>query len=79
MRIAAQETAPQIALRDCSEEAGGDQYIYGFGEGGVVRIRHPFYKRFSASHEEKTLKVFSAFLGMGRCRIGILKSVPENT
>ena len=65
MRIAAQETAPQIALRDCSKEAGGGQYICDFGEGGVTGIKHSFYKRFSASHEEKTLKVFSSFLGMG--------------
>ena len=31
MRTAARETAPQIALRDCSEEAVGEgQFIYDF-------------------------------------------------
>ena len=35
MRTAAQETASQIALRDCSKEVVvGGQYIK-FGEGGV--------------------------------------------
>ena len=37
MRTAAQETAPQIALRNCSKEAGEKegQYMCDYGEGGV--------------------------------------------
>ena len=35
MRAAALETAPQRALRDCSQEAVGKVNTYDFGEGGV--------------------------------------------
>ena len=35
MRTAAQETAPQITLRECSKEAVGEVNIYDFGEWGV--------------------------------------------
>ena len=35
MRTAAWETAPQIALRDCSKEAVGKVNVYDVGEGGV--------------------------------------------
>ena len=34
-RTAGGETVPQIALRDCSKEAGGKVNIYNLGEGGV--------------------------------------------
>ena len=41
MRTAAQESAPQIALRNCSEEAGGNsQYICDFGDGGMHAVKH---------------------------------------
>ena len=49
---AAQETAPQRALRDCSCEVLGKVNICDFGEGDVHAIKHLFYKRFSAGHEE---------------------------
>ena len=52
MRIAAQETAPQRALMNCSEEVGGKVNICDFGEGEVHAIKHLSYKRFSASHVE---------------------------
>ena len=47
MKIAAQETAPQIALRNCSKEVGdeGGQYIYDF-EGGVHAIMHNIFAGF---------------------------------
>ena len=35
MRTAAQESAPQRALRDCSEEAVGEIQYIRFGEGRV--------------------------------------------
>ena len=51
MRTAAQETAPEIALRSCSGQ-GGKVSICDFGEGDVHAIKPLFYKRFSAGHEE---------------------------
>ena len=53
MRIAAWETAPQIALRNCSKEVVGKRSIYVIlvkGEFNV--IKQLSYKRFSASHKE---------------------------
>ena len=53
MRTTAQETAPQIALRNISEEKGGvGQYICDFGEGGVLTNKHSSLQKFSASLEE---------------------------
>ena len=63
MRMAAWETAPHIALRNCSKEMGlgvGRQYICDFGKGGVHAIKHVFFvesfcwfhKAF-ASHEKQ--------------------------
>ena len=50
MRTADQETAPQIALRNCSKEAGGKgQYVYDFGEGRIHAIKHILFQKFSAS------------------------------
>ena len=47
IRTAAQETAPQKALRNFSQETGGKcQYISDFGDGGVYAIKHIFCKRF---------------------------------
>ena len=41
MRTAAQETAPQVALRNCSKEEGGEgQYIYDFGKRGIDVFKH---------------------------------------
>ena len=41
MKIIAQETAPQIALKSCSKEADGEgQYICDFSEGGVYTISY---------------------------------------
>ena len=54
MRTTAQETAPQIALRNFSEEIGGvGQYICDFGEGGVHTIKCLFLQKVSASHKEQ--------------------------
>ena len=53
MRTTAQETAPQIALRNFSEEIGGEgQYICDFDEGGVLTIKHSSLQKFSPSLEE---------------------------
>ena len=47
MRTAPREIAFQIALRNCSKEAGEGQYICDFGEGGVHAMKHIFfYGRF---------------------------------
>ena len=51
MRAAAWETAPQIALRRRSKEAGvevgvvKDQYMSDFGEGGIHTVKHIFFPR----------------------------------
>ena len=54
MRTAAQEAAPQIALRDCSKAAGGQgMSIYTvLVKGEFSTIRHSFYKRCFVSHED---------------------------
>ena len=51
MRTAAQETAPQIALINCSKEVvGGMVSIYMiFGEGGIHAIKHIFFQKVSTS------------------------------
>ena len=51
MKTAAQETAPQIALRNCSKElVGGMVSIYMiFGEGGIHAIKHIFFQKVSTS------------------------------
>ena len=50
---ATRETAPQLTLRDCSEEVVEEVNMCDFGEGGVHAIEHLFYKRyFSASYEQ---------------------------
>ena len=55
MRTAAQETAPQTALKNSSKEAEGKgQYIWDFGEGGLHAAKHMFLQVVSASHEEWT-------------------------
>ena len=61
MKTLAQETAFQIALRNCSQEVRGKgQYICDFGKGGVHEIKHVYLKKVSASlleviasHEEQ--------------------------
>ena len=53
MRTAAQETAPQIAPRDCSKDIAGEgQYRRFWGKGEFTAIKDLFYKRLSASHKE---------------------------
>jgi len=47
-----QERAPQIALKNCSKEAGEGQFICDFGEGGIHAIK-PIFLQVSASHEEQ--------------------------
>ena len=56
MKIIAQETAFQIALKNCSKEAEGEgQYICDFSEGGVYAIRYIlFLHKVSASHREQS-------------------------
>ena len=50
MKTVAWGTAPQIALRNCSKEAGGKgQYVYDFGEGRIHAIKHILFQKFSAS------------------------------
>ena len=49
MRTAAQESARQITLRNCSKEASGMINIYvTFAEGRVHAIKHIFCQKVSA-------------------------------
>ena len=43
MRTIAQEIASQIALRNCSKELRGSQYVCDFGKGGIQAIKHTFF------------------------------------
>ena len=52
MRMTAWETAPQIALRDCSKEAVGRNQYKILVKGEFSATKHSFYKRYSASHQE---------------------------
>ena len=48
MSTAVQETAPQRALRNCSQEAGGEgQYRHDFDEVGIYAIKHVFFQKVS--------------------------------
>ena len=51
IRTEAQETAPHIALRNCSKEAemGKGQYTCDFGEGGIRAVKHICFQKVSAS------------------------------
>ena len=50
MKAIALETTFQLALRNCSKEAGGKgQYVYDFGEGRIHAIKHILFQKFSAS------------------------------
>ena len=52
MRTAAQETASQRTVRNCSKETvGGGQYVT-LVKGEFSAIKHLLYKRFPASREE---------------------------
>ena len=65
MRTVAQETAPQVALRDCSKEVRGNVILVKGGGGGFSTIKPLLYKRFSSSHKE-LVKGYSNFLDMRR-------------
>ena len=64
MRTIAQETAPQIALRNCSKEVEGKVRIYVILWKGVVHVINPiFFAVFCLSWGAViTMKDFSAFL-----------------
>ena len=48
MRTEAQKIAPQIALRNCSKEAGGKgQYICDFGEERIHAVKNMFFQKVS--------------------------------
>ena len=51
MRTVGWEMAPQMALRNCSKDAGWgwSVYIFGFGEEGIYIIKHIFFQKVSAS------------------------------
>ena len=52
MRTAAQETASQRTMRNCSKETVGEgQYVI-LVKGEFSAIKHLFYKRFPATCEE---------------------------
>ena len=53
MRTIDLETASQVVLRNCSKEVRGKvRIIYDFSEGGTC-IKHTFWQRLAASHEEQ--------------------------
>ena len=68
MRTIAQETAPQIALRNCSKEVEGKVRIYVILWKGVVHVINPiFFAVFCLSWGAViTMKDFSAFLDTKR-------------
>ena len=75
METAALEPAPQIALRNCSKEAGEKDSIYViFGEGEIHAMKH-FFQKASASlvksslvtRNSVTMKDFSV-LDRRRCK-----------
>ena len=60
MRTAAQETASQRTMRNCSKETVGEgQYVI-LVKGEFSAIKHLFYKRYSARLE----KLKSSFSGL---------------
>ena len=70
MRLASQETAPHIALRDCSkEEVVEGQYIR-FGEGEFQCSHAPILRKVFCQSPGAgvTMMRFSAFLDMKRCK-----------
>ena len=55
MKTAGQETASQIALRNCSKEAGGKVSIYVIlVKGEYMQSSTYFLQKVSASHKEQT-------------------------
>ena len=52
MRTAAQETASQRTLRNCSKETVGEGQYVTLVKGEFSAIKHLLYKRFPASREE---------------------------
>ena len=88
MRTTAWETAPQIALRNCSKKAGqGGQHVHGFDEGAVCSQSRYFFffaEGFCYSWGAIiTMKDFSAFLDIRRyknwvCKIGSWKNLSED-
>ena len=52
MRTAAQETASQRTLRNCSKETVGEGQYVTLVKGEFSAIKHLFYKRFPATCEE---------------------------
>ena len=80
MRTAAQEAVPQIALRDCSEEAVWEGRYNWFWWSWSSMQSSTYFIMFSASHEElmspwRDLVLFQIW---GNAKIGTMKSVPEN-
>ena len=54
MRTVAQETASQRALRNCFEDVGGRLvYTYDFSEERMHAVKHTFWQKVAASHEEQ--------------------------
>ena len=48
MRIVPWETAPQLALRNCSKEAGERESVCDFGKGGLHAIKYIVLWKISA-------------------------------
>ena len=70
MRTASRETAPQIALRNCSKEEVAEGQYTRFGEGEfqcshALTLRKVFCQSPGA---DVTMMGFSAFLDMKRCK-----------
>ena len=53
MRTIAQQTAFQIALRNCSREVAGRSVLYMMLVEGGCAVKHTCWQRLAASHEEQ--------------------------
>ena len=66
MRTAAWDTAPLIALRNCSKEPGRkDQYICDFGKGRIHAIKHILFQKVSTSLMKLSLVMRNSHLHEG--------------
>ena len=85
MRTEAQDTAPQIALTNCSKEGEG-QYLCDFGGERVHAIEHVSRRYLLVSwslllvmSKSSLWSILVLFYVWGDVRIGFIKSAPENT
>lgn len=59
MRTAAEETACQRVLRNCSQEVDGTYYIHGFAE-GVRALKHTALWKVTDTHQQWTPQLMTS-------------------